>query len=76
MREGRTTTQDFNEFKSHLSKNWLLTLEVLELIKVSDADQKFINEVETQLQAFKKDKDLQKLVDDGIKIIEQNTLAS
>jgi phenylalanine-4-hydroxylase len=57
----------WDEVKVLPEKNWLLLLEILEVISVNKYDEKLENEIRQQLETVKlENKDLKKLIDDGL----------
>lgn len=76
IREGKNTIEAINELNNYLKKDWLLALEIFELISGIENNTELSLQIKRQLLAFQKDGNLTKLIGDGIKLIELSSITT
>lgn len=74
LREGKSASKSIKDLCSYAKKNWLLAMEILELMSNSANNNELSLQINNQLKEFRKDDNLTKLIDNGIKLIEVNSL--
>lgn len=76
IREGKKAIEEFKALSSYVNKDWLLALEMFELICISGNNTELSSQIESQLLAYREDGNLTKLIDDGLKLLEVSSITS